>query len=142
VFASRGWMRVALLFNLVGTALLFFAFQATSSNINIVQSDDGSTTFCIGHSGFIRHMPDGRLGLLGECPPPTRGSRPISVVNIEHPFFVTLGFLFTVMGFTIQILALPSAKTIAQMQAEVRMVRKQIKLKEEQQRLARLHLDR
>lgn len=53
MFASRGWMRFALLLNLLGTVLLFLSFQATSSNLKIVRTADGRTALCIDQQALL-----------------------------------------------------------------------------------------
>ena len=85
----------------------------------------------------MRSYPDGRLGIIGECPDST--GRPISIVNVEHPLFVTMGFLCTVLGFMLQVLAIPSTKTIVQIRTELKAAKMAQRLKEEQVKLTRLY---
>lgn len=135
-------MRVALLCNLLGTVLLFLSFQATSSNVTLVKTSDGSTYFCIGQRAIFIALASGGIGFISTCPTPQEAvGRPISVVNVEHPLFVTVGFAFTSLGFLLQVLALPSPRTIAQIRAELKTAKMQDKLRKEQDKLTRVHPD-
>lgn len=124
MFASRGWMRFALLLNLFGTGMLFFSFQATSSNVRIIRSPDGVTAFCVGDFALVGGSADassGRRGIsMGFTCPDVKDSRAIAVVNIEHPILVTIGFLVLVLGFLLQFLSIPGTKTIVQMRKELK----------------------
>ena len=138
MFASRGWMRFALLCNLLGTVLLFLSFQATSSNLVLKRAPDGSTAVCIGRLGlFVVRPGETGMGIAGACPA-WPNARPTAVVNIEKPYMVTLGFILTSLGFLLQVLAIPSPKTIAQMRADLKAAKMQQRLKEEQIKLTRL----
>jgi hypothetical protein len=120
VFASRGWMRFALLLNLFGTALLFYSFQATSSNVRIVTAPDGTEALCMNQTAlFILRARGSEIGMIGPCPDQPN-SRAIAVVNIEYPILVTIGFLILVSGFLVQVLSIPGTKTIAQMRKELK----------------------
>jgi hypothetical protein len=94
---------------------------------------------CIDHVGLFTVYPGMRGMEVGVPCPQWPDARPTAVVNVERPFFVTLGFSFTTLGFLLQILSIPSPKTIAQMQAEVRIAKKQIRIKEEQAKLTRIY---
>ena len=128
MFASRGWMRFALVLNLFGTTLLFFSFQATSSNVRILQAPSGITVFCVNRLAIFAAMPNGGLGIgltgRGICENPEQ-SRAIALVNIEHPTLVTIGFLTLVFGFLLQFLSVPSVKTIAQLRKELKELQKE-----------------
>jgi hypothetical protein len=95
---------------------------------------------CIDHVGLFTVYPGMRGMEVGTACPQWPDARPTAVVNVERPFFVTVGFSFTMLGFLLQLLSIPSPKTIAQMQAEVRVAKKQLRLKEEQAKLTRVHL--
>jgi hypothetical protein len=137
VFASRGWMRFALICNLLGTVLLFLSFQATSSNITIVRDKTGSTYLCIGQVALFATEPMGGFVVGTGCPQSGTG-RPISVVNVELPFLVTLGFIFASLGFLLQLLSLPNPKTISQMRADIKAAKMEQRLKDEQNKLTRI----
>lgn len=128
MFASRGWMRFALILNLAGTALLFFSFQATSSNVRIVVAPDKSTTLCIDDVLLAGVLSDGRWEIGGKCQN-VPNSRAIAVVNIEHPILVTIGFLTLVLGFVLQLFSIPSSKTVSQMRRELKQAEKAEKLR-------------
>jgi hypothetical protein len=55
-------------------------------------------------------------------------ARPAAIVNSEHPMFVTLGFVLTVLGFLLQYLALPGPRSLAAMRKELREARLQERL--------------
>ena len=135
MFSSRGWMRFALVLNLLGTGLLFFSFQATSSNVRIIRTKQGQTALCVDktailvvdreHSGLTLGMPP--------CPE-WENARPTAVVNIEKPWLVTIGFLVLSFGFLLQFLSIPSPKTMAQMRTELREIEKAEKLRKKLER--------
>ena len=119
MFASRGWMRCALVLNLLGTALLFFSFQATSSNVRLIRTDSGNTAFCLNGYAPVTIQSNGAWLMNAPCPD-VQKARPIAIVNTEKPSLVFLGFLALMAGFSLQLLAIPSAKTIAQMRKELK----------------------
>jgi hypothetical protein len=125
-------MRFALVLNLLGTGLLFFSFQATSSNVQIVRTHDGATALCVNDFALISTDTGHRSMYLGSTCPTGPSSRAIAVVNIEHPLLVTIGFLVLSAGFLLQFLSIPTPKTIAQLRKELKEHQKQ-----EQKRLKR-----
>jgi hypothetical protein len=125
VFASRAWARFALLCNLAGTVLLFLSFQATSSSFKLIRTNDGRSALCVYGMAFIEADSSGAFNFGGSQPcPEWERSKSVAVVNIEHPVFVTLGFVLTTLGFLLQFLSIPSPKTIAQIRAELKVAKK------------------
>ncbi len=122
MFASRGWMRFALLLNLLGSALLFLSFQATSSKVKIVTTSDGRTAMCMDHTALF--VAQGSGFIIGTGCPEMENSRPVAVVTIERPFLVTLGFTLITLGFLLQYLAVPTPKTTAQIRRELKEAQK------------------
>jgi hypothetical protein len=105
MFSSRGWMRFALLCNLLGAVLLFLSFQATSSRVNLISFPDGRTIFCVnGHTALA--FSQNVLGFGGVCPD-AENAKPIALVTIEHPKMVTAGFVLTILGFLLQWFSFP-----------------------------------
>jgi hypothetical protein len=99
--------------------MLFLAFQATSSNFRTITTTDGNSALCVNHKAIMVFMKNG--GMFGNLAcPEWENSRAVAIVNVEHPIFVTIGFLLTAIGFLLQFLAVPSPKTIAQMRAELK----------------------
>lgn len=129
-----------MIFNLVGTVLLFYSFQATSSNLKIVTAPDTSvpgqtgeqTALCAyGNTLFTASNANKGYWEIGMRPCPNwEKARATAVVNIEHPTFEGLGFVLLLAGFLLQYLSVPQPQTIAD-------VRKQLRLLKEQDRLAR-----
>ena len=66
MFSNRKWQQFALLLNLAGTALLFYSFQATSSDFKLVTA--------VGHSVLVQE-------LYALCVMITPCSRPIARVR-------------------------------------------------------------
>jgi len=122
-------MRFALVLNLIGTGLLFFSFQATSSNVRIVTTADGTTAMCVDQFALFVKRGNG-LGIGAAGCPDQPDSRAVAVVNIEHPILVTLGFLILVSGFLFQFLSIPSTKTIAQLRKELKGLQKEEQAKQ------------
>ena len=128
MFATRGWMRFALLCNFLGAILLFLSFQATSSNFKLITASDGSSALCVNNRAMMTARPDGGWSIGGGTCPEWEHARPAAVVNSEHPIFVTLGFVLTVLGFLLQFLALPGPRSLAAMRKELREARLQERL--------------
>src|ERR1700736_962750 len=100
MFASRGWMRFALLCNLLGALFLFLSFQAASSNVRIMtQPGKDTTAFCAYESTIIMH---GGQFTMGVPCPTWPNAKPVALVSIEYPKMVTSGFLLTLFGFMLQ----------------------------------------
>lgn len=137
MFSNRKWQQVALLLNLAGTALLFYSFQATSSDIRVVTATTKSVlsqepfkqyALCV--NNFTILQTDSKHGVqIGHvgCPEWER-SKPAAVVNIEHPTFVGIGFLILMGGFLIQYLSVPQPRTIAQIRQELKILKAHDKL--------------
>lgn len=125
MFATRGWMRLALFLNLLGAALLFFSFQATSSNFILITGSDGTSALCVNGKSLVAELPGHGWRIGGAPCPELEHGRPTAVVNSEHPFFVTLGFIITIIGFALQFLAIPGPRSIAAMRKELREARLQ-----------------
>jgi len=133
LFSSRGWVRFALLLNLLGTILLTLSFQATSSNIRIISGPDGKSLICIGEAA-ISDIGHG-LGIGIPCPnSPT--ARPIAIVTVEKPTLLYLGFFIFAIGFLIQLIGTASPKSIEQMRAELKEALQQEKLRRRMERLS------
>lgn len=119
MFGSRGWQRFALVLNLFGTLLLFVSFQATSSNVRIVRTRDGSMTALCVESEAIFVTEKRGVGIGANCPSITDG-RPVAIVNIEKPALVGFGFIMILIGFALQIISVPDAKTIDDMRRQLK----------------------
>jgi hypothetical protein len=124
VFASRAWARVALFFNLLGTVILFFSFQATSSKIRIITtSDQSETALCVDREAlFVITKTNWRIG--GQPCPELEHARPAAVVNVERPSLVTVGFVILAAGFLIQLLSVPDPTTIDQLRRELKELKR------------------
>jgi len=124
VFASRGWMRFALLCNFLGAVLLFLSFQATSSNFKLITTSDGRSALCVNNRALLTSHPGGAFSLGSSTCPEWEHARPAAVVNVERPAFVTMGFILTLIGFILQFLAFPSSKSVAQMREELKAAKR------------------
>ena len=125
MFATRGWMRFALILNLAGSLLFFFSFQATSSNFRLLTTSDGRNALCVDDRALIvtdaSKDSNGDFGfVLGmrRCPD-WENAKPAAVVHIEKPYFVTLGFVLLTIGFLLQLLSIPNPKTASQISQEI-----------------------
>ena len=72
-------------------------------------------------------MGEFRMGM--SIRPEWEHARPAAVVNVERPFFITIGFLLLILGFFIQYLAVPDLMTIERLRAELKAIRKLTKHK-------------
>jgi hypothetical protein len=120
-----------LILNLAGTALLFYSFQATSSNFrlvrrtSVVSNDVEESAICVyGRTMMLAYKQRGWAIDGGSPCPDWEHSKAAAVVNIEHPLFEALGFLTLLAGFLLQYLSVPHSKTIAEMRAELRAARR------------------
>ena len=111
-------------------SLLFFSFQATSSDFRLVTAVSKSVlltepvkqyALCVNDYALLAS--DGKNGIIvapaGGCPDWAH-AKPAAVVNIEHPVFEGLGFITLLAGFLLQYLSVPSPKTIAQIRKELK----------------------
>ena len=107
MFGSRKWTKVALVMNVAGTFLLFYSFQATSSDFRLVTAKSYSVVageikqyaLCVNNYTLLET--DSRHGIMvgsANCPD-WQHARPAAVVNIEHPSFLTIGFSLLFFGF-------------------------------------------
>lgn len=134
MFATRKWQQAALLLNLVGTVLLFYSFQATSSDFRLVtarsKSDPNGKAYALCVRDYALIVTDAKNGIiLGTkgCPN-LPDSRSVAVVNIEHPFFEGLGFMLLVFGFALQFFSIPQPQTVADFRRQLKLA----KMKEKQ----------
>jgi hypothetical protein len=121
-------MRFALFCNLAGTVMLFLSFQATSSELRLVTTPEGNLALCVNKRALVISLPNG-IALGSPTCPNWENSRPAAVVNIEHPAFISWGFILTTLGFILQFLSFPSPKTAAQLRKELKELQKADQLK-------------
>lgn len=91
--------------NVLGTLLLVFSFQATSSDFMLVTAKDGRAALCVGKAALFVLDQQGGLGVGTKCPDWQTGS-PAAVVNTEHPNFVVVAFFLIVAGFVLQVFSI------------------------------------
>jgi hypothetical protein len=111
--SAPNFARFALAANLVGSILLFYSFQATSSDFKLTTQDlaqsEQKYAICAGDlvlaSADTRHNTN--FGTGENCPEKAKSA---AIVNTEHPAFITAGFILLVFGFVLQYLAIPSSK--------------------------------
>jgi hypothetical protein len=135
LFANRKWAQFALILNLLGTVALFYSFQATSSNFRLVTVEDKSvlgngeqSALCVyGHAMMTAGRSGGWSIGGGPCPD-WEHARAAAVVNIEHPTFEGLGFICLAAGFFVQLLSVPSPRTIVQLREEMKLIKKEERL--------------
>jgi hypothetical protein len=134
VFANRKWQQGALLLNLLGTIILFYSFQATSSDFKLVTTDNPAGAIggvgkkydlCV--SGYVLAGRNPAGMYFGGACPNWANAKFAAVVNIEHPFFVGLGFTLLILGFTLQYFAIPQPRTIAALRQELKVAKLQSK---------------
>lgn len=132
MFSNRKWQQFALILNLAGTALLFYSFQATSSDFRLVTAVSHSVladhelkqyALCVNNYALLQTDSKGFVGLGHMGCPDWERAKPAAVVNIEHPTFEGLGFITLLAGFRPQYLSVPQPKTIAQVRAELKALK-------------------
>jgi hypothetical protein len=129
------WARIALLLNLAGTILLALSFQATSSDFRLVTAlgydlngkvATGVTAYALCVNDYTLLVTDSARGVgIGHkgCPN-WESSRPSAVVTSEHPLFLYLGLGCSAIGFFMQLLIIPRRKTLAEINEQIRILRK------------------
>jgi hypothetical protein len=131
VLSSRGWARVALAANLVGTVMLFYSFQATSSRFRLVTTKISTATgekeehsaLCIYETNMLSTSNKGGWQIGGGPCPGWEHSKAAAVINIEQPWLAAFGFILSFMGFAIQFAAVPSTKTERQLRLEIKRLK-------------------
>lgn len=125
MLSNKTWVRIALAANLVGTVVLFYSFQATSSRFSIVTQDNGPrVALCVNELSLLNVQEDKGIMLGGKCPT-WANNRPAAVVNIERPWLVTVGFILSFLGFAIQFASTPSPQTERQLRLEIKRLREE-----------------
>lgn len=132
MFSSVKWQRIALILNLAGTALLFYSFQATSSNFRLLTRINTSvvagtmeeSALCVYGVSMLTVNKEGGWVVGGATCPDWEHAKSASVVNIEHPSFEGFGFVMLLAGFLLQYLSVPHPKTINQLRADIKAAKK------------------
>lgn len=136
MFSNPRWQRFALLLNLAGTALLFYSFQATSSDFRLVttrsqgelsSNPSGLYAICINDFTLLETNAKGGVIVGGKGCPDWAHSKATAVVNIEHPLFEGLGFIVLLAGFFIQYLSVPHPQTMADLRRQLKLLKAQEK---------------
>jgi hypothetical protein len=129
VFSNPKWQRAALALNLLGTVILFYSFQATSSDIRLVTAPSAQYPYekqyaiCAENRALVVSSPNGGLMMgLNTCPN-WENSRPAAVVNIEHPNFEGLGFVLLITGFVLQYFSVPQAETVEHLRRQLKVAK-------------------
>jgi hypothetical protein len=91
MFSGPLFASFALIANLVGTVLLFYSFQATSSAFRLIKRDLGNAQLeyriCADELTLSKADTRGNMIMnLGPCPP-SLDQRPAAIVTIEHESF-------------------------------------------------------
>jgi hypothetical protein len=106
VFEASWLAGLALVANILGTAALFYSFQATSSAFRFIKRDLGNSQYeyriCADEKTLsqVDTMGNTRMS-FGPCPL-ALDPRSAAIVTIEHQSFVSLGFGLLGLGFVIQ----------------------------------------
>jgi len=134
VFSNRKWQQFALLLNLIGSLLLFYSFQATSSDFRLITATTTSAiggeikeyALCVDNYTLLQSNAQNEMVLGHRGCTEWANSKPAAVVSIEHRSFIGIGFVFTLAGFLLQLLSIPEPRTIASLRREL----KELKLQE------------
>jgi hypothetical protein len=102
--------------NIAGAGLLYWSFQATSTDLLLVTGSQ-MNGFCVAGHVLFAMAPDGKGLLVGggvSCPEGPTAKR-TAVVNTEHPSFNSWGWFLLILGFVVQIFSLeyPEAQVAA-----------------------------
>jgi hypothetical protein len=141
VLANPKWQKAALVLNLVGTGVLFYSFQATSSDFRLVTAPlqrgqrlpiaavvagsggnlgDRQYALCVNNYTLLSSDVASGIRLAYRGCPSWQDAKPAAVVSIEHPRFEGLGFFLLILGFGLQYFAVPQPATIAYLHNELK----------------------
>ena len=110
---------------LVGTIVLFFAFQTTSSDFRFVTAKNGVRSLCVDNRTMLMALPNGGWSVgSNRCYEWDTGD-PAAIVKVENPKGVWLGFGLVVLGSFMQLLtSFGSNRTEAELRNELRVLKK------------------
>jgi uncharacterized membrane protein len=107
VFATRRWIRIALLCNLLGAVLLFLSFQAESSDIKVVTTREGDVALCVNDRLLVKSQAYGGVTVGTVSCPEVENGKPAAIVNFDMPLLVDAGFFLIFIVFILQFLGIP-----------------------------------
>lgn len=81
---------------------------------------------CVGDTALFAGK--GHTFMIGTACPDWPDARPIAIVTVEKPSLIYIGFALLTLGFLMQLLSVPSPKTLAQMRADIKAAEQQAKL--------------
>jgi hypothetical protein len=152
VLSNLKWQKAALLLNLAGTIILFYSFQATSSDFKLVVApyvpppprvlpngqilpnrfpSYGTKQYALCVNNYTLIASDASSSIMmghAGCPN-WENARPAAVVNIEHPTFEGIGFALLIIGFSLQYFSVPHPATISQLRKELKIAQQKEKSK-------------
>jgi len=131
VLSNPKWQKAALCLNLVGTIVLFYSFQATSSDFKLITTAQHSAfspdakryALCVNDFALIESNGNSDVTMGHKGCPDWVNAKPAAVVSIEHPVFVELGFLILIAGFVLQYFAVPQPETVAHLREQLRIIK-------------------
>ena len=152
MLSNLKWQKAALLLNLAGTIILFYSFQATSSDFKLVVApyvpppprvlpngqilpnrfpSYGTKQYALCVNNYTLIASDASSSIMmghAGCPN-WENARPAAVVNIEHPTFEGIGFALLIIGFSLQYFSVPHPATISQLRKELKIAQQKEKSK-------------
>ena len=125
---KAGVARCSAVLNFVGSLLVFLSFQATSTRLVLVTSEDKNdktAAFCIGDTAVFGLSPDGHGMDMGYTCPQKENMKPAAVVSTESPRIAKFGWLLLLVGFLGQVFSIEPSRLTAD---DLRLLRKARKL--------------
>jgi hypothetical protein len=111
--------RTSACLNVLGSLLVFLSFQATSTRLLLVTSNDKSdktAAFCIGDRAFFGISKDGSGTMMGYACPQSENMKPTVVANSDAPWMGKFGWFLLLLGFFGQVYSIePSTLTNEQL---------------------------
>jgi hypothetical protein len=113
--ARPNYQRAALILNVAGAVILFFAFQANSSVFSLVTGTNPVTgskmfTICAEGSEMMRTDAGSRMTMIGNayntCPADDRNK--VALVRSDHPSFAWWGFFTIIIALLVQVFGVPA----------------------------------
>ncbi len=94
----------------IGSVLLFYSFQATSTNFLLVTTPDDLTALCVDDYALLIAGPKDRVRVGSKCPEAAT-AKSTAVANTENPRLAPGGFLCILVGFLSQLFSIECSQS-------------------------------
>jgi len=111
--------------NLLGSLLLFYSLQFSSSEFLLETLDNGHQALCVNGNAMFEWRAGGvALGRADACKNAT-GAKPTALINTDHPAFVGWGLGMLFLGFLLQIFSIEKPVDLQAIAVKVKALEKE-----------------